>query len=164
MKKVLFTLCAVALLLPTGHAQNALQKGKAQVNLGFGIDEVDAIVLYGGLDYGIHQDITIGLHINYRDYTDNLYRESTRGGNLWVYQLNGNYHFNNWWGMSPDWDVYAGLNVTNYSLYLVSGGVNNEALLAGQIGGRYYINDQFALHAEVSGYIFTAMFGITFVL
>lgn len=151
-------------LLPLGTlAQNALPDGKAQINLGFGIDEVDATVLYGGIDYAIHPDVTLGLNVNYRDYSSDIFRDLTIGGNLWSYQVNGNYHFNNWWGINSNWDVYAGLNITTYSLNWAQGGVYSEVLMAGQIGGRYYINEKLAIQAEFSGYIYTATFGLTFV-
>ncbi|QTN38453.1 outer membrane beta-barrel protein [Cryomorphaceae bacterium] len=164
MKRLLYVLTFLLALPTLTQAQNALSKGKAQINLGLGFDEVDATVFYGSVDYAVHPDITIGFNVNYRDYKAEIFRDLTIGGNLWGYQVNGNYHFNNWWGINSNWDVYAGANLTTYVLYFVDGGSYSETLFAGQVGARYYINPKLAIQAEFSGYIYTGRVGLTFVL
>jgi lactam utilization protein B len=69
MKRLLYVFTFLLALPALTQAQNALPKGKAQVNLGFGFDEIDATVFYGSVDYAVHPDITIGFNLNYRDYT-----------------------------------------------------------------------------------------------
>lgn len=150
MKKYFLVAClAVSSIIV---AQNPIDKGQAQINAGFGFSSY-GLPVYVGLDYGIHEDITIGGEFSYRSYNQDYYG-SKYGHKIYGFLGNANYHFNNLLGIEPTWDVYGGLNIGFYSWSSPRGfkGDTNSGLGLGlQIGGRYYFNDKFGINLELGG-------------
>ena len=151
MKKALITL--VFLVAATAmFAQAPIGIGQAQINAGFGFSSW-GLPVYGGVDFGVHKDITVGGELSFRSYSDNWgidnysYRHTIIG-----LSANGNYHFNTILNIPEEWDVYAGANLgyyiwhTNDSNYKGSG--SSGLGLGIQVGGRYYFNDKFGINLE----------------
>ncbi len=165
MKKIIFF---SVLFLLTGlftYAQSPIGKGEKQLNAGIGLSGW-GIPIYVGGDYGVHQDITIGLEISLRSYRESLssvkYNSTIIG-----FTGNGNYHFNRLLEIPSPWDFYAGLNIGFFfwnspSDYPGSG--SSAPGIGAQVGGRYYLNSRLALNLEFAGGNSTngGKFGITY--
>lgn len=154
MKKLNLIIVFIVLVSTFSFAQGTLGKGGKQLNAGVGFSNW-GIPIYAGLDFGVHESITIGPRISYRNYNryDNSYKQS-----LTVLSFNGNYHFNKLLNLTAPWDLYAGLTLGYYlwSDVKSSSGVyyvgNSSAIgLDAQIGGRYFFSDQFAINLEFGG-------------
>lgn len=168
MKKVFF-LVAVVLLFISGNAfsQSPLPEGRTQLNLGVGLSEW-GVPFYIGLDYSVHQDITIGGEASFRAYREKLNQIYYNHGVIGI-SGNANYHFNTLMQIPQNWDFYAGLNLGFYvwnspDTYL---GDHTSGLgLGAQVGGRYYFNNKFGLNLELgTGNAFSGgKFGVTFKL
>jgi hypothetical protein len=164
MKKVSLIVLLVALAATCSLAQGTLGKGGKQLNAGLGFSSW-GVPVYVGLDFGVHESITIGPKISFRSYSDNF--GGTRYKNtLTVISFNGNYHFNKLFNLDPSWDIYAGASLGYYIW-------NNEAdyfgaessgvRLEGQIGARYFFTDNFGINLEFGGgYVSGGGFGITY--
>lgn len=134
------------------HAQSPIPKGTTQINAGFGLSSW-GIPVYLGLDYGIHQDISIGGEVSFRSYSENS------GNNSYNHSLigisgNGNYHFNSLLKIPPQWDFYAGLNIGFYIWNSPSDyeGSHSSGLgIGAQVGGRYYFSRKVAINLELGG-------------
>jgi len=148
MRKFLFTNIFIfaSLLL---FAQSPLTKGSKQINLGVGLSEF-AIPVYVGLDYSIHDDISVGGELSYRSYKDN---KVTNKYNVIGILGNGNYHFNNLLGIPSEWDFYGGLNLGFFiwNSNNTSDDHTSGIGLGAQIGGRYYFNSKYGINLEFSG-------------
>ena len=87
---------------------------------------------------------------NYNEkYRDNHYRSRVLG-----ISGNANYHFNRVLDIPSNWDFYAGLNIGFYAWTSPNDypGEGSSGLGLGlQVGGRYFINDNFGLNLEVGG-------------
>ena len=165
MKKniLLALLCLVSF---GAFAQGSLEKGGLQLNAGLGTSGWGTPV-YIGLDYGIHEDITLGGELSYRSdsqaYGSNKYKSSVIG-----IGVNGNYHFNRILEIPSKWDLYAGAGLNYYiwsydnDLYKTND--NSDIGLGVQIGGRYFFTDKFGVNLEVGGGSATsgAKIGITY--
>ncbi len=165
MKKLL--LCAVVAFSASAFGQRA-QKGDLQLNAGIAFPHryADNVGLYAGLDYGIHNDITLGVEARFGSKNHH-----NHGDERWFgLGFNGNYHFNRIMQIPNNWDFYAGATVgfnafshdhkyDNYPDWHESGpGVS------AQVGGRYFFNNNFGLNAEANvGNVFNGgKFGITY--
>ena len=152
MKKNLL-LAAISVLFISGIAfGQTLSKGEKQINLGVGLSGW-GVPFYVGLDYGIHQDITVGGELSYRAYDEKWgtlnYHHSIIG-----ISGNGNYHFNRVLNIPEKWDLYAGLNLGFYvwSSPDSYGGSHSSGLgLGAQIGARYKLSDKVGLNLEFGG-------------
>lgn len=124
-----------------------------QFNLGVGLSNW-GIPIYAGVDYWLTSDITLGLEASFRY---NLWsRYAVIGGSV-----NGNYHFNQILSLPENLDAYAGISA---GPYFSLGGYWSHLRVgfAGQIGGRYKINDRMWIHAELGGGSFSGgKIGIT---
>lgn len=167
MKIRIVSLAVVLMFCSAVHSQYALEKGKAQINLGSGLSGWGTPV-YGGVDFGIHKDISLGVEASYRFYNEKFsgirYKHSITGVGV-----NCNYHFNNVLSIPKSWDLYAGINAGYYFWSSSAGypGKNSDGTgLGGQIGGRYYFNDKIAINLEAgSGSAFSGgKLGLTFKL
>jgi hypothetical protein len=136
----------------TYFAQYPLRNGETQLNFGFGFSSW-GLPVYGGLDFGVHKDVSVGGEISYRSYDDDWagakYNHSILGisGNV-------NYHFNHLMRIGTDWDIYAGLNLGFYSWNSPNGyeGSHTSGLgLGAQIGARYYFSHKWAVNLEFGG-------------
>lgn len=148
IKKSIFLL-GMIMLTQAASAQYALQKGKAQFNVGVGMSGW-GIPVFAGVDIGVHKDMSIGAEVSFRRYRENwksFYYNHTVTG----IGINWNYHFNSLLSIPKQWDVYAGLNAGYYiwnSPDLYGGDHVNGSGLGGQIGFRYYFNNKVGINLE----------------
>lgn len=157
---------SMLLLTLFSFAQSSLEKGKIQLNAGFGTSNWSTPI-YVGADYTISNSITVGLEASYQSYTTYGVKSTILG-----FQANGNYHFNEIFELPNEWDVYAGLNLNYYSWKFKDSDANtflvdDEPFGVGiQIGGRYFFNEKFARNLELrTGNITTGgKIGITYLL
>jgi hypothetical protein len=118
-------------------AQSPIGDGGKQLNMGVGLYS-NSIPLYIGMDFGVHEDITVGPQFGL-DLEFNYFTISGRG----------DYHFNSLMGIPRDWDFYAGLNLG------FAANIGNDSFsgldLGLQIGGRYYWNSNWGINLEFGG-------------
>ncbi len=156
MKKLNLIILFTVLATTFSFAQGTLGKGNKQFNAGLGFSDW-GVPIYVGLDFGVHESVTIGPRLSFRNYaytrTGYKYKQS-----LTVLSFNGNYHFNKLLNLPSEWDFYAGLTLGYYfwSDVKSSSGVYYEgessALgLDAQVGARYFFTKQFGLNLEVGG-------------
>jgi outer membrane immunogenic protein len=156
------------LVTTAASAQGTLGKGAKQLNAGFGFSDW-GVPIYAGIDFGVHESITIGPKISFRNYA---YKRSTYEyrQSLTVLSFNGNYHFNQLLNLPSPWDFYAGLTLGYYAWSSVrtSSGVIYPGYASAlgldlQVGGRYFFSDKFGLNLEFGGGTSTGGgFGITY--
>lgn len=157
MNKIVLLLAVVGSSLAFG--QRAL-KNDVQINAGIGFgNKYGPTSFYAGVDYGIHQDITIGAEarIGSKNY---YYFDERYKGNWFSIGANGNYHFNTLLKIPNKWDVYAGatvgFNSFNYdhpNSWDNNGWKSpndNGVGVSVQAGGRYYFTNNFGVNIEVS--------------
>lgn len=162
MKRYLILLVVGILVSGSLYAQSPLGKGGKQLNAGFGFSNW-GVPVYAGLDFGVHDDITIGPRLSYRNYGYN-FSGSRYTQSLTVFSFNGNYHFDRVFSLPSEWNFYAGLTLGYYFWGDVdAGGRSSAAALDLQIGGRYFISDNFGFNLEFGGSRGTGggIFGIT---
>ncbi len=162
-------LLLIILFSNTSQAQYMLEKGDAQINAGLGFSTW-GIPVYVGLDYGVHKDISIGGEFSYRSYTtygwDNHYYNAwnyhhnygwnyhSYHHNIFGFSANGNYHFNTILKIPKEFDFYAGINIGFYAWTYPNDYYGDRVSglgIGAQIGGRYYINDNFGINLEFGG-------------
>ena len=166
MKKTGIILLISVFSFITLSAQSPLDKGRSQLNAGVGISGW-GLPLYIGMDFGVARDITLGFEGSFRSYNEKYLNDRYRSTILGI-SGNGNYHFNRVLDIPSDWDFYAGLNIGFYAWSSPDGylGNHNSGLGMGlQVGGRYFINDNFGINLEVGGGNAFAggKFGITYI-
>lgn len=167
MKKLCLFILVFGITLSAVSAQSSLDKGRKQLNAGFGFSGW-GVPLYIGIDFGVSRDITLGLEASFRSYKEN-YNNSNYNSSIFGFSGNGNYHFNRVLNIPSNWDFYAGLNVGFYGWSSPSGypGSGNSGLgLGAQIGGRYFFTDRFGINLEFGGgnAFSQGKFGITCIL
>lgn len=149
MKKYLILFLLIS---STYFAQYPLKDGEKQLNFGFGLSSW-GLPIYGGIDFGIHKDISAGAEISFRSYSDDWNSASYRH-TIWGLFGNANYHFNHLLNINNQWDVYAGLNIGFFSWSSPDGysGSHSSGLgLGAQVGGRYYFSPKWAVNLEFGG-------------
>jgi outer membrane immunogenic protein len=166
MKKiVLFSFLLLAGI--SGYGQGSLAEGGKQLNAGIGFSNYGAPV-YIGLDFGVHESITIGPRVSFRrynfDFGTSRYNQSLIG-----LSFNGNYHFNKLLELPKELDIYAGLTVGYYvwtNVDIAGYSANRSGVgVDGQLGVRYFFTDRFGLNVEFGGgYASGGGFGITYKL
>lgn len=151
MKKLL-TLLVLVCISTFSHAQYMLDKGNAQLNAGVGLSSW-GVPVYVGFDFGVHKDISVGAEVSFRTYNERWehyrYRHTIFG-----ISANGNYHFNTIFAIPKEFDFYAGLNVGFYAWSYPDNYYGNRVSglgIGGQIGGRYYFNDNVGINLELGG-------------
>jgi len=152
MKKLSIILLLSVISLFTVNAQGPLDRGRVQLNAGVGFSGW-GIPLYVGMDFGVSRDITLGFEGSFRHYKEN-YSDNKYNSTILGISGNGNYHFNRVLNIPNNWDFYAGLNIGFYawtSPYDYPGEGDSGLGLGMQIGGRYFVNDNFGLNLEVGG-------------
>lgn len=163
--KYLAGVIIMTLALGNAWGQYALGVHEKQLNAGVGFSGW-GIPVYAGLDFGVHKDISVGGELSFRSYGDHWAGHSYHHSIIGI-SADGNYHFNYLLKIPKTWDLYAGLNLGFYIWNSDSDyhGDNASGLgLGAQVGGRYYINDRFALNLELGGANVGSggKFGITF--
>ncbi len=149
----------VMVLFSTVVFSQRIQEGGHQVNAGLGFSSGWGLPVFAGYDYAVTNDITIGGQINYATSSDTY--ATFKWNSTWVsFGANGNYHFNNVLQIPNNFDVYAGVTLA-YNLYSYDypseldakyrTGSNSKMGFRGQIGGRYFFNDKFAINVEFGG-------------
>jgi outer membrane immunogenic protein len=144
----------IVLLFSTSkvYSQSPLPVGSSQFNAGLGFSGW-GIPVYGGMDFSVHEDITVGFELSFRSYSsrwqNNRYRHSIMGASG-----NANYHFNSLLNIPQEWGFYAGLNVGFYvwsSPSRYEGSHASGLGIGGQVGGRYYFTDRTGINLEFGG-------------
>lgn len=135
--KILLLSIGILLCTLTSFAQSPIGKGGRQFNFGVGLHS-NGFPVYGGMDFGVHEDITAGPEFGV-DLRFNYLRVGGRG----------DYHFNTLMGIPRDWDFYAGLNLGFAAG--INGGDISGLDLGLQIGGRYYWNSNWGINLEFGG-------------
>lgn len=155
MKKLLLFGALVAASFAFGQR---VQKGEAQLNAGLGLgNSWGGLPIYVGADYGIHDDITIGVQGSFASKSE-TYLTNNFNLNWFSIGANGNYHFNRLLNIPNNWDLYAGATLVYNKVSLKD---NNSSFpgygeassfgLAGQVGARYYFTNNLAINAEFGG-------------
>lgn len=158
MKKITLLFCSVFLIGLMVKAQAPLQEGEMQINAGLGLSNY-GLPLYGGLEFGVGDNISVGGEISYRGYHE------TYSSHKWNHSITtvaalGNYHFNELLDIPSEWDFYAGLSL-GYSAWSskldggggfdYSGRGGSGLYLVGQIGGRYFFKENIGINVELGG-------------
>lgn len=151
MKKITIIL-SILLFSFTTKAQNPLEVGQMQFNAGLGFSDV-GVPVYFGLDYGVHEDISVGGELSFRRYRQKFL------GNRYSHNVigisgNANYHFNRILEIPSNFDFYAGLSVGFFvwnSPENFRGDQSSELGLGLQVGGRYYFNEKVGINLEFGG-------------
>lgn len=159
MKKIILVGFLALTGILTTKAQR-VQEGQKQLNVGVGLNSGLGLPVYAGIDYGVHPDITVGGEVSYATKNYTSYGNYNIRGHWVNVSANGNYHFNRILQIPNVWDLYAGVSLAynsfSYSFpdgYNGTGFVRNNSGLgfAGQIGGRYYFNNNFGVNLELGG-------------
>ncbi len=165
MKKIILSsmLSVIAIL---SYSQS-LPKGQSQLNLGVGFSDW-GVPVYIGFDHSVSNDITLGLELSYRGYTER-YNGNDYNHSVTSFSGNGNYHFNRVLEIPSNFDFYAGLNLGFYVFSSPAGypGTHSSGLgLGAQIGGRYFFSKKTGLNLEFGGgnAFSGGKFGLTFKL
>ena len=165
MKKISVVI-VFALIGASSFAQGTLGNGGKQINGGIGFSSF-GVPIYFGMDFGVHESVTIGPRVSFRRYNQN-FLGTKFSQNLTVISFNGNYHFNKLLELPGEWDLYAGLTIGYYvwsSNDQFSNAKASGVGLDGQIGGRYFFSEKFGLNLEFGGgYASGGVFGITYKL
>ena len=147
----------------SASAQGSLGKGNEQFNAGVGFSTW-GVPVYLGVDFGVHQDVTIGPVVSYRNYSER-FNSNRYSHSIFTLGFNGNYHFNTLIDLDPEWDLYAGLTLGYYIWSSPNDYIGAQASalgLQGQIGGRYFFSDKFGVNVEFGGGISSGgKFGVT---
>lgn len=163
MKKIGLILCIAFMTGYMSKAQAPIQQGEKQINAGLGLSTY-GLPLYAGLEIGLDNNISVGGELSYRKYTSSRWSPS-------IITIAGlaNYHFNEILEIPSEWNLYAGLTA-GYSIWSYSGTTTvlragSRIFIAGQVGGRYYLSDNFAINVELGGGTYSGgKVGITFVI
>jgi hypothetical protein len=127
MKKLAFSLMALFLVvMANAQAQKYLNFGGAGTGL------------YASIEIPVASAITLAPQLS-TDYDFNQ----------WVVAAKGNYYFDELFGLSSPWDVYAGLNVG----WRIDSEDNDNSggNWGAQVGGRWFWNDKWGLNLEFGG-------------
>lgn len=152
MKKPLTILLLCFVTVAAAYSQRPMHKGTEQLNAGIGLSGW-GVPVYVGLDFGHSKDVSFGIEASFRSYGQD-YTGSRYNSTIFGFSGNFNYHFNRILEIPKTWDFYAGLNLGYYvwsspSNYPGSG--TSGLGLGAQIGGRYFIKNNFGLNLEFGG-------------
>lgn len=178
--KLLFgVLLTSVITFSSSHAQfNPYSDVNAMATVGIGVSGW-GIPFYGRFEKGITDNISIGGQISYQsDKEEYSSFGFTTGWRHTIIGLSarGNYHFNEILNIGDGWDLYSGASLGYYiwntkttgddfgESYRGSG--SGGLYLGFQVGGRYFINEKFAINAEFGrGTVLgSGMLGLTILL
>jgi outer membrane immunogenic protein len=165
MKKITLIIGIVLLIVSISNAQAPIEQGEKQINAGVGLSTY-GFPVYAGLEIGLDNNISVGGELSYRRYT----RLSSWSPSIITVAGLANYHFHELVDIPSEWDLYAGLTA-GYSIWSYSGTSSlvragrSRIFLAGQVGGRYYLSNNFAINVELGGGTYSGgKVGVTFVI
>ena len=138
MKKIalLVGLVFIAATMFAQYGAAPLTKGQKQLNFGLGSSN-HGIPAYIGMDFAVHNDITVGPVVKVRIDDDISFGLLGRG----------DYHFNRIIGIPSNFDFYAGASVGFFSGNEDAGGID----IGIQVGGRWYWSEKWGLNLEFGG-------------
>jgi outer membrane immunogenic protein len=144
MMKKIYLLISIVFLAFTSFAQNEsatgaqgaapLSKGQKQLNFGAGFNG-NGIPTYIGLDFAVHNDVTVGPVV--KVVLDDVVTFGFLG--------RGDYHFNRLIGIPNNWDFYAGASI---GVQFVD---NADLDFDIHVGGRWYWSEKWGLNLEFGG-------------
>ncbi len=135
---IIFATLMLSVLLFAQEGQAPLSKGDKQLNFGVGFSGF-GIPLYGGIDFAVHNDITVGGNLAF----------DLAGFDYMILNARGDYHWNRLIGIPSEWDFYTGLNLggsIGLQQYYGSG-----LHLDVHLGGRWYWSEKWGLNLEIGG-------------
>lgn len=147
------TLLFIALFISVAsHAQYSMAKKTEEVNAGVGISSW-GVPIYLGYDYSIHKNISIGAEASVRSYNEQW--ENYRFHHI-IYGIlaNANYHLNSLIFIPKELDLYLGINMGVYVWTNPDRSYEKKVSCigaGGQVGIRYFTNDNVAFHFEIGG-------------
>jgi len=166
MKKLGIIVVLISFFALASNAQAPLAKGGKQLNAGVGFSGW-GVPIYGGMDFGVGKDITVGFEVSFRSYSQKYANVNFRS-TIFGFSGNGNYHFNTLLQIPSEWDVYAGLNL-GYYVWNVSSDYPGDGAsglgLGAQVGARYFFKNNFGVNLEFGGgnAFSGGKFGITYI-
>ena len=138
MKRISIVFAALMLtgLMFAQEGKAPLSVGEKQMNFGLGFG--NGLPVYWGMDWSVHDDITVGgvaaLNVDNFDWLS--------------LNAKGDYHFNRIIGIPSNWDFYGGLGL-GYQIPLNDGNGGFDWDL--HVGGRWYWSDKWGLNLELGG-------------
>ncbi len=158
MKKRVLFFIAVFFISLASVAQAPLEKGAMQINTGIGLSSW-GLPVYGGLEYGIGNNISVGGELSYRSKSESYGYGKWKTSYTSISGL-ANYHFNEVLNIPSEFDFYAGLSL-GYSIFNskydgnelghYSGSGSSGLYLNAQVGGRYFFSDKIGVNLELGG-------------
>lgn len=168
MKKLIYSFAIVALLAfsAQGVMAQSYQQGDKLLNVGIGVGTYGGggIGFGGSIEFGIHDAISVGALAGYsgRNYLGYKWSVLTFGAR-------GSYHFNELLNLDNDKiDLYAGLGVGYRNFNWDYNGFGNTysygsgIVFLGHLGGRYYLNPNLGIFAELGSGFGTLQAGVAF--
>ncbi|WP_379085258.1 outer membrane beta-barrel protein [Pedobacter sp. UC225_65] len=152
MKKI-FILTTLCLATVVAFAQNPIKKGDKVLNAGLGFSSF-ATPVYVGLEFGVHEDISVAGEVSYQSKSYGWGKISAFG-----VSAKGNYHFNRILEIDEKWDLYGGIGLNYYNFsnkydvsgYTYSGKYDSGIGFDAQVGGRYFFSEKFGVNLEFGG-------------
>ncbi|UYW01057.1 hypothetical protein K5I29_11290 [Flavobacterium agricola] len=132
MKKIL--IFSLLLTSVVGFSQAFKGKGDQKLNVGMNIQDGGTGIV-AGYDYGVGQNLSIGLQSTYAIGIRNSY-DGANFARRFDVRARANANIGDVLNFSDDLDVYLGLNI----------GMHN---FGGQIGARYFFTDGFGVNVEM---------------
>ncbi len=134
-------------------AQGAAPLTKGQKEMNFGVGFGDGLPAYWGMDFAVHNDITIG----------GVVAANLNGFDYIKINAKGDYHFNRIIGIPNNFDFYAGLTVGFKMDINGNDNKNNSGLhIDAHVGGRWFWSEKWGLNLEIGGGNgFGTTFGLT---
>lgn len=146
MKKMLLLLGSV-LAITTASAQ-AFKKGDVQLNGGLGFSDISTMI-YGGVDFGISKQVSLGGELFYRGTSKGDIEYSNIG-----VLFTSNFHFAQYIRVPSNLDLYGGLSLGYYhwahtSKYRwLKPYYDSGVALRLQSGARWFFTQNFGVNAE----------------
>ncbi|MCB0713658.1 MAG: hypothetical protein KDD67_15120 [Ignavibacteriae bacterium] len=177
MKKILIFIYSVMITGSSTLAQDATQLSHTRINVGVGMSGW-GVPIYGSVEFNASRDFNIGIGGSYQSIGESYNTASYRSS--WQHTIigfsgAGKYYFDRVLKIPSEYDLYAGATA-GYYIWNTKTTSNSGEIYSGSgaggfgigviIGGRYYFNDNIAVHLELGGnsVIASGGAGITFVL
>lgn len=134
------------------------------------------IPVFARYEHPIANNITIGGSVSYQAHTENFLGEKWKNS-FKIIEVRGSYHFNEMININDSWDLFAGLGIGYISMsskfkgnvYGVdidySGSAPGGIAPSFHLGGRYFINEKFAVNMDIGASTLSAYnLGVTIML